>query len=143
MPALREAQAPWTALHKSFSKLFPIKSGKPKKNISSSVWAERLSEQIPQKNIFLWKWEILGKKYSFIHYCIRYIVWNRKYLHAPIRLFNFYFTPLEERIKVINSMYFGRVPQAPEINERPKKGCWTYDMVFWAFPENFMKIGWE
>ena len=38
-------------------------------------------------------------------------------------------------------MYFGRVPRAPEFNERLKKVTCMYGMVLWAFPENFMKIG--
>ena len=40
-------------------------------------------------------------------------------------------------------MYFGRVPRTPELDERPKKGSRMYDMVLWAFPQNFMKIGSE
>jgi len=40
-------------------------------------------------------------------------------------------------------LYFERMPRAQELDERLKKVTWMYGMVLWAFPENFMKIGWE
>ena len=40
-------------------------------------------------------------------------------------------------------LYFKRMPRAQELDERLKKVTWMYGMVLWAFPENFMKIGWE
>ena len=40
-------------------------------------------------------------------------------------------------------LYFKRMPRAQELEERLKKVTLMYGMVLWAFPENFMKIGWE
>ena len=40
-------------------------------------------------------------------------------------------------------LYFKRMPRTQELDERLKKVTGMYGMVLWAFPENFMKIGWE